>query len=173
MGMSSIRIGFVFVLVLGAGTVFLRPIVAQLPSAPPGQTGGATPTTEKTVGETYKNIQALTDFKNAPANDLIGAMQFMSGSLSVSCNYCHASERGPFESDANKTKLKAREMIKMMRAINETNFGGHQEVTCNTCHRGSPQPHGTPGPWYKSAEQALFILLHLFSNSLPKYSVDS
>jgi len=84
---------------------------------------------------------------------LIGTMQFMSGSLSVSCNYCHVSQRGPFDSDANKTKLKAREMIKMMRVINETNFGGRQVVTCNTCHRGSPQPIGTPEPGYRSAEQ--------------------
>jgi hypothetical protein len=44
-------------------------------------------------------------------------MQFMSGSLSVSCNYCHA---GQFESDAKKTKLIARDMIKMTRAITDS-----------------------------------------------------
>lgn len=161
--MKSKLIGFVFVIAIASTSVLLRSgVLAQ--SAPSDQTGGAKAPGEKTVGETYKNIQVLTDFKNAPANDLIGAMQFMSGSLSVSCNYCHVSRRGPFESDANKTKLKAREMIKMMRVINETNFGGRQEVTCNTCHRGSPQPIGTPGPWYKSAEQ---VAAYLKARPLP------
>jgi hypothetical protein len=49
-------------------------------------------------------------------------------------------------------------MIKMMQGINESNFGGRQEVTCNTCHRGSPRPNGTPSPWYKSAEQVAAYL---------------
>ena len=61
--------------------------------------------------------------------------------------------RGPFDSDANKIKLKAREMIKMTRAINDANFDGHQVVTCNTCHRGNPLPKGVPDPWYKTSEQ--------------------
>ena len=153
--MKSKLIGFVFVIAFASSSFLLRSgVLAQ--SATSGQ--GATPTAEKTVGEVYKNIQVLTDFKNAPASELIGTMQFMSGSLSVSCNYCHVSQRGPFDSDANKTKLKAREMIKMMRMINEANFGGRQEVTCNTCHRGSSQPNGTPGPWYKSAEQVAAYL---------------
>ena len=161
--MKSKLIGFVFVIAIASTSVLLKSgVLAQ--SAPSGQTGGAKSASEKTVGETYKNIQVLTDFKNAPANELIGTMQFMSGSLAVSCNYCHVAESGPFESDANRTKLKAREMIKMMRVINEANFGGRQEVTCNTCHRGSPQPIGTPRPWYKSAEQ---VAAYLKARPLP------
>jgi len=122
-------------------------------SVPAGQTTSAKPTGEKTVGETFKNIQVLTDYKDAPATDLFKAMQFMSGSLSVSCNYCHVSQQGPFDSDAKKTKLKAREMIKMTRAINDANFDGRQVVTCNTCHQGNPHPNGVPDPWYKTPEQ--------------------
>jgi hypothetical protein len=52
--MRRITIGLAFALVLGAGTVFLRSVMAQ--SAPSGQTGGATPAAEKSVGETYKDI---------------------------------------------------------------------------------------------------------------------
>jgi Photosynthetic reaction centre cytochrome C subunit/Domain of unknown function (DUF3471) len=140
----------VFVLTLVAINVFQRSALAQ--SAPASQTGPK-PASAKTVGEMFKNIQVLTEFKDAPANDLWGAMQFMSGSLSVSCNYCHVSQQGPFDSDANKTKLIARDMIKMMRAINQINFSGRQVVTCNTCHRGSTRPNGTPDPWYKTPEQ--------------------
>jgi len=142
----------VLMLATVAGVKFISLNVAAQ-SVPVGQTTRATPTGEKTVGETFKNIQVLTDYKEAPARDLFKAMQFMSGSLSVSCNYCHVSQQGPFDSDANKIKLKAREMIKMTRAINGANFDGHQVVTCNTCHQGSPRPNGIPQPWYKTPEQ--------------------
>lgn len=106
-----------------------------------------------TVGATYKNIQVFTDLKNAPTTELIGSMQFMSGSLGVSCNFCHVSEQGPFESDANERKLKARDMIRMVRTLNANAFAGHQTVTCYTCHRGSPRPAATPVPWYKTPDE--------------------
>lgn len=106
-----------------------------------------------TVGSTYKNIQVFTDLKNAPPNQLIDAMQFMSGSLGVSCNHCHVSQQGPFDSDANERKVKARDMIRMVRALNANAFAGHQTVTCYTCHRGSPRPAATPVPWDKTPEQ--------------------
>ena len=105
-----------------------------------------------TIGARYKNIQVLTDLKDAPGPQLIDMMQFMSGSLSVSCNFCHASQNGPFDSDANPMKQTAREMIHMTRSINATSFAGKTIVTCNTCHQGSPHPAATPTPWYKSAE---------------------
>jgi len=108
---------------------------------------------QPTVGTTFKNIQVLTDLKDQSPTQLYNTMQFMAGSLSVSCNYCHVSEHGPFDSDAKKAKQTAREMIKMTRAINANSFGGQQVVTCNTCHQGSTHPDGVPSPWYKNAEQ--------------------
>jgi photosynthetic reaction center cytochrome c subunit len=113
----------------------------------------AAKSTQPTVGTTFKNIQVLIDLKDQPPAQLYNAMQFMAGSLSVSCNYCHVSEHGPFDSDAKKTKQTAREMIKMTRAINANSFGGQQVVTCNTCHQGSTHPNAVPSPWYKTAEQ--------------------
>lgn len=108
---------------------------------------------QPTVGSTFKNIQVLTDLKDEPVSQLYSAMQFMAGSLSVSCNYCHVSQHGPFDSDAKKTKQIAREMIKMTRAINTESFEGRQVVTCNTCHQGSPHPKAVPSPWDKSPEE--------------------
>src|SRR5919197_1200095 len=35
-------------------------------------------------------------------------------------------------------------MIRMVKAINEANFGGRPFVTCYTCHRGSQKPKATP-----------------------------
>jgi hypothetical protein len=100
-----------------------------------------------------KNLQVLTDLKDKPRIELISAMQFMSGSLSVSCNHCHVSQSGPYDSDANTTKNVARDMIRMTRSINETSFGGRQVVTCNTCHQGKTHPAVTPDPWYKSPDE--------------------
>src|SRR5262249_29460097 len=92
----------------------------------------------------------LTELKNAPLAELFSNMDFICGSLSVSCNYCHVD---PWDSDAKKTKLIARDMMKMTRAINDTNFGGRQIVTCNTCHQGNARPTPVPNPWYKTPEQ--------------------
>jgi hypothetical protein len=149
--MKSI-IGVALAVAFTSSLVFLRFEVAAQ-SVPQSQTGAPQPVTARTVGQRFKNIQVLTDMKDAPASELYSAVQFISGSLSVSCNYCHVSQQGPFESDAKRTKLVARDMIKMMRAINQTNFDGRPVLTCNTCHRGSTHPSGTPVPWYKTPEE--------------------
>jgi hypothetical protein len=118
-----------------------------------GQTGGAQPAPGKTAAETFKNVHVLGDLKGGSSPELWDTMQVMAGSLSVSCNYCHIAESGPFDVDAKKTKLIARDMIRMTRAINQNNFGGRLVVTCNTCHQGSPHPKAAPSPWNRTAEQ--------------------
>ncbi|HZS45429.1 MAG TPA: c-type cytochrome [Blastocatellia bacterium] len=145
----------IFITILMFGLAFLKPVVrAQTNrSNQPDQNGRSGATGEKTAGETYKNIQVLTDLKDGSTADFIGAMQFISGSLSVDCNYCHAGPFSNYSSDEKETKRIARNMIKMTRAINENNFGGALVVTCNTCHQGSTHPKATPTPWYKTPEQ--------------------
>ena len=104
------------------------------------QAAGPSPT----AAEKYKNIQVL---KNIPADQLIPAMQFISASLGVECDFCHTAgtdKRLEFDKDDKKEKKTAREMMQMMLAINTENFKGEREVTCNTCHRGSPQPQAIP-----------------------------
>ena len=110
---------------------------AQSTSAP-AQTPAAA-AKPKMTQEQFKNIQVLKDL---PADQLIPAMQFISTSLGVECEYCHV--QGAFDKDDKKTKKTAREMITMMMAINKENFEGHREVTCFTCHRGANDPVGTP-----------------------------
>lgn len=94
----------------------------------------------KTAEQRYKNIQVL---KGVPASEWQGTMSFIAASLGVNCNYCHVGG-GAFEKDDKPTKQTARQMIRMVRAINDANFGGQTVVTCNTCHRGSPRPAGVP-----------------------------
>ena len=96
-----------------------------------------------TAGKKFKNIQVLKDI---PADQLIPSMQFISASLGVECDFCHTENAGKleFDKDDKKEKKTAREMMQMMFAINKNNFEGEREVTCNTCHRGSPHPQAIP-----------------------------
>ena len=99
----------------------------------------ASPTGPKKAEEQFKNIQAL---KGVPADQLIPAMQFITASLGVECQFCHVD--GAYEKDDKKPKQTARKMMEMMFAINKDNFEGHREVTCYSCHRGNINPVGTP-----------------------------
>jgi photosynthetic reaction center cytochrome c subunit len=93
----------------------------------------------KTAEQVYKNIQVL---KGVPADQLIPAMQFITASLGVQCDFCHLENA--FEKDDKETKQTARKMMRMMFAINKDNFDGHREVTCYACHRGAHKPVITP-----------------------------
>jgi hypothetical protein len=95
---------------------------------------------EKLTQDQFKNIQVLKDI---PASHLIATMRLFSTSLGVGCNFCHVIERGAppqMDKDDKDTKKKARDMIKMVRAINQNDFEGKMVVSCATCHRGNPKP---------------------------------
>jgi photosynthetic reaction center cytochrome c subunit len=111
------------------------------------QSGGpqkTTPAGPKMAEEQFKNIKVL---KGAPADQVFPAMQFITISLGVECEFCHVQGAGgkmEFDKDDKKNKQTARKMMEMMFAINKDNFDGHREVTCYSCHRGSTDPVGTP-----------------------------
>jgi hypothetical protein len=104
----------------------------------------------KTAEQQFKNIQVL---KGIPADQLIPTMQFISASLNVECGFCHVERQ--FEKDDKKPKQIARKMMQMQMAINSNNFEGHQEVTCNTCHRGSTDPVSVPAIAEVSSKQPM------------------
>jgi photosynthetic reaction center cytochrome c subunit len=116
--------------------VFVFAAAARNPQSPRSAEPASGP---RTTEQAYKNIQVL---KGRPADELIPAMQFISNSLGVECDYCHVP--GAFEKDDKKPKQVARKMIQMMTAINRENFDDHREVTCNSCHRGLPKPVAIP-----------------------------
>jgi hypothetical protein len=93
------------------------------------------PAPPKTAVQEYKNIQAL---KEIPADQLIPTMQFIGGALGVDCEFCHVEHA--MDKDDKKEKQTARKMIEMELALNKNEV----EVTCYTCHRGSPHPVGVP-----------------------------
>src|SRR6185436_8218404 len=107
-------------------------------------------TRAQTPAPRWKNLQVLTDMQSKPEIELYDVMDFMAGSLSVSCDYCHS---GAFENDARPAKATARKMIKMMRSINDANFGGRPVISCQTCHQGHARPVNVPAPWFKTPQE--------------------
>ena len=106
---------------------------------PPTQTTATLTPTPKKAEEQFKNIQVL---KGVPAEQIFPTMQFIAASLGVECEFCHV--HNAFDKDDKKPKKTARKMMEMMFAINKDNFDGHREVTCYSCHRGSPHPVAIP-----------------------------
>src|ERR1044072_9708482 len=96
---------------------------------------------DKPVEQVHKNIQVL---KGMPSSQLLPVMHFMRTSLGVRCDYCHVAENGKYWMDDKPAKQTARRMLRMVFEINKETFGGQPVVTCNTCHRGSTKPIGTP-----------------------------
>ena len=96
------------------------------------------------VAETvFKNIQVL---KGIPVDDFMDTMGIMSAALGWDCSECHTgagTDTVKWEADTEK-KRTARRMTLMVGAINRTNFGGRQVVTCWTCHRGRDIPVTMP-----------------------------
>ncbi|HUJ40002.1 MAG TPA: c-type cytochrome [Candidatus Acidoferrales bacterium] len=132
---------------LAFGAVGAAPAHAAPPQSAPAPSAQAeqkppAPPAEKTAAEAFRNIQVL---KDVPASQFMSNMFFISASLGVGCDHCHVTaEHGPWplDKDDKKEKKTAREMMKMMMAINTQNFDGRQEVTCATCHNGHADPAG-------------------------------
>jgi photosynthetic reaction center cytochrome c subunit len=94
--------------------------------------------------EVFKNVQIL---KGIPVDEFMGTMGFFSASLGLNCTDCHGDKSGgdwARYADDNPRKQMARRMMQMVNTINQTNFGGRQVVTCNTCHRGTSRPNVMP-----------------------------
>ncbi|MGH9871182.1 MAG: c-type cytochrome [Pyrinomonadaceae bacterium] len=115
-------------------------IAPQTPATPATQT---TTPAEKTVEMVQKNIQVLNGM---PASQLGVAMNYIASSLGVKCTFCHVNKDGKwdFPSDEKPEKATAREMMKMVRGVNNGTFKGNPAVGCFTCHHGSTSPVRVP-----------------------------
>ena len=104
------------------------------------QSGAAKPQVAEAV---FKNIQVL---KGIPVDDFMDTMGIMSAALGWDCSECHTgagTDTVKWEADTDRKRM-ARRMTLMVAAINRTNFGGRQVVTCWTCHRGRDIPVTMP-----------------------------
>src|SRR5262249_18868869 len=94
--------------------------------------------------EVFKNVQVL---KGIPVDEFMDTMGMFSAALSLNCIDCHTAESvGTWEHFADETPLKvrARQMVAMVNAINKDSFKGVRSVTCYTCHRGDLTPKIIP-----------------------------
>src|SRR5437763_15282823 len=85
---------------------------------------------------------------------VVGMMRNFAGALGVRCQFCHVSKEGQplssfdFTKDEKRTKLTARQMMRMVEEVNRrldtlpqhAQMTSHVEVTCQTCHRGVSRP---------------------------------
>lgn len=98
----------------------------------------------KPAREVFKNI-ILTQFQGMPAGRLPLVMTAFSRALGTDCTHCH--EPGAWEKEDKPEKQVAREMFKMVLAINNDYLQNIKNlksttpvVSCTTCHRGQLKP---------------------------------
>ena len=96
------------------------------------------------VEEVFKNVQVM---KGIPVSQFMDTMGFFSAALGLNCTGCHVAESlqdlSKFAEDVPRKRV-ARAMIRMVDAMNKTNFGGRRALTCYTCHRGTQAPETIP-----------------------------
>lgn len=90
--------------------------------------------------------------RNTPVVQVVGTMRNTTGALGVRCQFCHVGEEGKpletfdFATDQKRTKLVARQMMRMVQEINRRLDTIPQRsspvvvVACATCHRGISRP---------------------------------
>jgi hypothetical protein len=125
--------------VLALATVLGAGVYGQ--ARPAGQAAAPKPQMSE---EAFKNIKVL---RGIPVKEFMNTMGFFAASLSLNCTDCHgsasASDWANYATDT-PLKIRARQMITMVKGINDANFGGRPFVTCYTCHRGSQKPKAIP-----------------------------
>ncbi len=119
--------------------------------------GIAAHTPEKKQGG-FQNLKILP--KDISKDSLHHVMEFFSKSLGVHCDFCHAKSKDPnqrwpdFASEDKPEKEIARKMMMMSGEINAKYFNWMnstqpdtiRNVTCVTCHHGTPHPESTVAP---------------------------
>lgn len=92
----------------------------------------------------FKNIQVL---KGIPIDTFFDVMGMFAAAMGEDCTFCHSKQavfRHEAFGDPTPRIQRARQMIVMMRTINNNFFGGTPRVTCFTCHRGDNRPVAAP-----------------------------
>jgi hypothetical protein len=118
--------------------------ILAAPAALPSQVAGRFPP------DSLINVQVFP--RTTPVPDVMAAMRNFAMGLGVRCQFCHVGEEGmplerfDFATDEKRTKLVARQMMRMVQEINRRldTLPGRTatglEVSCATCHRGVSRP---------------------------------
>jgi tetratricopeptide (TPR) repeat protein len=101
------------------------------------------------IPDEFTNLKVLP--KDIEKGELVGMMRDIATGLGVRCNHCHVGPENlqgmDFATDEKEAKRTAREMLRMVQAINdqhlaklETSRDTLLEVECATCHRSQSLP---------------------------------
>ena len=82
-----------------------------------------------------KSLQVLP--KDISKEDIKALMKKQAQALGVDCDHCH--KLPDMDQDTDK-KQAARQMMRMVRDVNDHYFKGKPKVECLTCHRGEAKP---------------------------------
>src|SRR5262245_14185286 len=109
------------------------------------------PVAAQEIPDTFKNLKVLP--KDIKKGELVSMMRTFAGALGVRCTHCHVGEEGKplstydFVSDEKTPKRAARDMLRMVDAINDKYLAkadlGRTErlqINCITCHHGLTRP---------------------------------
>jgi hypothetical protein len=128
-----------------------RPVVVLLLALPAALAAQAP---RKWPPDSLVNVQVIP--RTTPPIEVVGMMRNFAGALGVRCTYCHEGAEGTrlqdvdFASDAKRTKLVARQMMRMVQEINRRldtipeRPASRVEANCATCHRGVARPVPLP-----------------------------
>ena len=98
------------------------------------------PSTPQMTEDVFPSVALL---RGIPVDTFFETMGMFAAAMGNDCTFCHASE-AYFDLAAFGTPTpriqRARQMIVMMNALNETYFAGENRVTCFTCHGGNNFP---------------------------------
>lgn len=113
--------------------------------------GNVVPAAGQFPPDSVVNLQVLSE--DMTPRQVINVMRGFAMGLGVRCEHCHVGEPGQplasfdFVSDEKPTKKKARDMLRMVTAINGEHLANLTapsdppiEVTCATCHHGLNKP---------------------------------
>lgn len=117
-----------------------------------GLLGGALVVLSQAAGaqipDKFTNLQVLP--KDIAKADLVMKMREIASELNLRCHNCHVGpddlEGMDFATDEKPTKQAAREMLRMVQAVNAavTKLPAREEprqtLSCYTCHRGAQRP---------------------------------
>jgi len=93
---------------------------------------------ENPAQQAFNSIQV---FEGMPAERMTEVMRVFGVALGVDCSHCHVADQWD---DDHPAKEIAREMVRMVRDINQELFNGQPKVACWTCHRGAAEPESMP-----------------------------
>ena len=144
-----------YLAIAGLSIVWLSGLARAERAVAPAQTVTAT---GKKAGEAFKNVTTST-LKELSVDDFVASMGLISANLGLDCADCHpgaGTDQADFVTDTPR-KRTTRRMVDMVTAINRTNFGGVQRVTCWTCHHGRITPATTLAldAWYDAPNPEL------------------